>query len=158
MQVAVEFDYTFETEAGSTVSRCAILESLDVILNGRNFKTALLGSLLQEYGVVNTLSTGSDLLTSHEEVVRVGEALVSWVQHSVEGSSSDGVAVKHVEVSVVFLAHHLTESLLSLSSQVLELTLLEASFLEHLDTLTEVNFHDRVSTLEFFEGVLIVDD
>ena len=158
MQVAIEFNDTLETEASTTMWGCTVLEGVDVVLDCLNSETALFSSLLQEYGVVNTLSSGSDLLTSHEEIVRVSEAGVLRVQHSVKGSGTDGVSIQHVEVSVILLTHNSAKSFLSLSAQILEFRLLVASLIDKLNTFTEVELKDGVSTLEFLEGVLIIDN
>jgi len=107
---------------------------------------------------VNTLGTRGDLLTAHEEIVRVSVVGVLRVKHGVEGTSIGGVTVKHVEVSVMFLSDETAESLLSLSRQILKRVLFDASFGKHLATCPKVDLDDRVGNLELLEGVLIVDD
>jgi len=158
MQVAVEFNDTFKTETGACMARCSVFHGVDVLAESADIEATVLGTLLEHRWVVNTLCTGGDLLTAHEEIVRVGEAAVLGVQHSVERSSANGVAVKHVEVSVVLLLDNATKSLLSLSAQVLELILLEAGISEHLHTFAEVDLDNGVCADEVVEGVLVVDD
>jgi hypothetical protein len=139
--------------AGST-----ILESVDVVFDGLNSNTLLLGALGEHLRLMNTLSSRGNLLSTHEEVVRVSEGGVVRVKHSVERTSSNRVAVKHVEVSVVLFSNESAESLLGLSAEIIVDILFVASFLEHLNTVLKVDFDDGVSTLELLEGVLVVDD
>lgn len=158
VKVAVELHNALKTEAGTTVSGRAVLEGVDVVLDGVDGEAALDSALLEHLGVVDSLSAGSDLLASHKEVVRVGEAGVLGVQHGVEGSGRHGVAVEHVEVGVVLLTHDGAELLLGLSGEILEFGLLETSLVNELDTFSEVKLHDGLSALELLEGVLLVDD
>lgn len=50
-------------------------ESINIILHTLRIDSSFLHSLFKVLGVVNTLSSGKNLLTSHEEVVRVRVAL-----------------------------------------------------------------------------------
>jgi len=158
MQIAVEFNDTFETESGACMARCSVFHGVNVLAEGVNIEATFLGSLLEHHWVVNTLGTRGNFLTAHEEIVRVGEAAVLGVQHSVERSSAHGVAVKHVEVSVVLILDNAAKSLLGLSAQVLELILLVTSISEHLHTFAEVDLDNGVSTDKVLEGVLVVDN
>jgi hypothetical protein len=66
----------------------------------------------QKVGIVNTLSTGQDLFTAHEEIVRVGQGRVLGVRHGVEWSDGEGELVEDVIIGVVFLLDQSTEPLL----------------------------------------------
>jgi len=69
---------------------------------------------------VNSLSTGKDLFTSHEEVVRVGEFGVLRIGHGVEGSDLEREFVDNVVISVVLLLDDLSESLLRRGAMITE--------------------------------------
>jgi len=109
------------------VWRTAVLESVDVVFQTSvvwvDRADVLAHSLLEEVGVVDTLSTGQDLLTTHEEVVRVavagigvlGAFLMSgafgrW--HGVEWADVEWEFVEDVEVGAVLLEDKATEALL----------------------------------------------
>ena len=118
----------------------------------------MLGTLSQHHGVVDTLGSASYFLAPHEEVVGVGVVGVVRVQHRVEGADGGGVAVEHVEISIVFLLNKFSKCLLSLGRQIVKRLLLDAGFGEHLDALLEVKFEDWSLALEVFEWILLLDD
>ena len=64
---------------------------------------------------MDTLGSTSDLFSSHEEIIGVSVSGVLRVKHGVERTSTLRVSVEHVEVSVVFLSDHGSDSSLSLS-------------------------------------------
>lgn len=107
-------------------------ESVEVVLEALLGRVETLGAhgSLQLIDVVNTLSTGHDLLTTHEEVVGVGETGVLGVGLGVEGTDSHGELVQDVEVSVVLFADDLAKLLLHGSGEVV----LETLLLGHVDT------------------------
>ena len=105
VESAEELNDTFHAKTSASMSRCAILECVDVVLDGLDGDSHRLGSLSEHGRVVHSLGTGCDLLTAHEEVIGVGVAGVVGVKHRVERSGGDGVTVQHVEVSVVFSFH-----------------------------------------------------
>lgn len=80
------------------------------------------------------------------------------VDHSVEGTGVFGVAVKHVEISVVFLSHNFSESFFCFSGEVLKRFLLDSSLVQQFDAILEVYLNDGVSALEVLERVLVVND
>ena len=145
----------------AAVGRRSILEGIDVVLDGLNRDLEVLGAFNEHGWVVDSLSAGGDLLTAHEEVVRVRVVRISRVQHCVERSGCSRIAVKHVEVGAELFLHDLAKSFLILSGEVLERLLLDAGLLQHLDTITEVEL-DRTAILvsladEVIEGVLCLD-
>uniref|UniRef100_A0A7S3CR00 Uncharacterized protein n=1 Tax=Strombidium rassoulzadegani TaxID=1082188 RepID=A0A7S3CR00_9SPIT len=158
VEVAVELDDSFEAEAGSSVGGGSVLEGVDVVLNGVDGDAEVLGSLGEHLGVVDSLGSAGDLLSPHEEVVRVGVVGVGGVQHRVEGAHGRGVAVEHVEVGVVLLPHQLAQGLLSLGGEVVEGLLVDAGVLQHLHSLLEVDLEHGGLALEVLEGVLLLDD
>lgn len=158
LKTAEEFHDTLETEACTGMGGSTVLERIDVVLDGLDGDALGRGSLGEHDRVVHSLSSRGDLLSAHEEIVRVGVVLVMRVKHGVEGASIDGVAVKHVEVSIVLLPDEATESLLGLSGQVLKRVLIVASFLQHGDSFLEVHFENWVANLELLERILLVDD
>jgi hypothetical protein len=138
------------------VGRCTILEGIDVILNGRDRDLVCGGSLCKELGVVNTLSSRSDLLTTHEEVVRVCVIRVARVNHGVEGTSIDWVSVKHVEVGLELFADELAKDLLVLGVEILKRVLGIAVLSKKLYTLFEAE--SDILAEEGLERILIADD
>lgn len=122
-----------------------LAESIEVILEALlvRLKTLSAHRLLQFLDIVDTLGTGHDLLSTHEEVVRVREALVVGVSLSVEGTDSHGELVEDVEVGVVLLADDLAELLLHRGGEVvLEVLLLgdvDAGFLQKGDSVHVVH-------------------
>ena len=102
------------------MGRGTILEGIDVLLNGVEGDLVYGGSLCKELGVVNTLSSRGDFLTTHEEVVRVCVIRIAGVNHSVEWTSIDRVPVEHVEIGLVLFADELTEDLLVLGIEILK--------------------------------------
>ena len=99
--------------------RCTILKRIDVVFDLLDGNTQSLSSLCQHGWIMNTLCATCDFLTTHEEIVRVGIVRISWVNHSVEGSSIDWIAIQHVEVSVILFLDKTSKLLLSISAQVL---------------------------------------
>lgn len=83
----------------------SVLEGVDVVADRGWVDSAFLGSLLEKEGVVETLSTRSDLLASHEEVVGAGEVWIVLARHGIERPGFLGVAMEHVEIGIVFLTN-----------------------------------------------------
>lgn len=92
------------------------VESIDVTLHAGRLNTALLHPLDQELGVVDSLSAGQDLFTSHEKVVRVGQGGVRGVGHGVEGSDGKGELVEDVVVGAVLFLDQSAEPSFVLSA------------------------------------------
>jgi hypothetical protein len=105
MEVAVELDDSLHAKTGTTMSWGTVLEGVNVVLDGVDWDFKMLGSLDEHLWDVDSLSSRSDLLTSHEEIVRVGVVGVSWVQHCIEWTGIGWVSIEHVEISLVFLLH-----------------------------------------------------
>jgi hypothetical protein len=121
-------DNTVETETTTTVRRDADLSEdshvlLDTVARGIDALGA--DALFELAGVVDTLTTGKNLLSSDEHVKSVCDADAisdcgaSVVELGVEGSGSLGELVDDVEVGVVLLADDLTKSLLLGSAHIL---------------------------------------
>ncbi len=136
------------------MGRSSVLECIDVVFDRFNSNSTLCCAFCKQFRVVNALRSRSDFLAAHEEIVRVGKAWVVRVKHSVKRSRTNWVAVKHVKVSVKFLSHDLTERLLCLSCQVLELTLSKASFVDKLHTISEIKLEYWISAFELIEWIL----
>lgn len=109
-----------------------LAESIEVILEALlvRLKTLSAHRLLQLLDIVDTLGTGHDFLTTHEEVVGVRESLVVGVGLGIEGTNSHGELVEDVEVGVVLLADDLAELLLHRGGEVV----LEVLLLGDVDT------------------------
>ena len=138
------------------MGRCAILEGIDIFLNGSDRDLVCGGSLSKELGVMNSLSSRSDLLTTHEEVVRVSVVRVAWVNHSVEGTCIDRVPIKHVKVGLELFAHELAEDLLVLCVEILKRVLNIAVLRKKLHAVFEVE--SDILAEEGFERILIAND
>ena len=115
MKAAEELNDTLETEASTSMCWRTIAERLDIVLNRLNRDVVGLCTLSKHNWIMNTLGTRGDLLTTHEEIVRVGVIGVVGVEHRVEGTSVDRVAVEHIEVSIIALLDDATKSLLGFS-------------------------------------------
>ena len=158
VQVAIELHDSLETEASATMCRCTILEGVNVVLDRGHWYAEVFGTLGQHFWFVNTLSTTSDLLAPHEEVIRVGIIRVVWIQHSVKWSGSSWITVEHVEISVVFLFDETTKSLLSFSRKIFERRLLNSLLVKHLDTILEMELDYWGLALEVLERILLFND
>jgi len=102
------------------VRRASEPESINVRLHVFGVDSTLLHPSFEQRSVVNSLSTGKDLFTSHEEVVRVGEFGVLRIGHGVEGSDLEREFVDNVVISVVLLLDDLSESLLRRGAMITE--------------------------------------
>ena len=138
------------------MGRCAVLEGIDVVLNGRDGNLVCGGSLSKELRVVDTLGSRGDLLTTHEEVVRVCVVRVDGVNHSVEGTSIDWVAVKHVEVGLELIADELSKDLLVLGVEILKGVLDIAVLRKKLYAVFEAE--SDILAEEGLERILIADN
>lgn len=130
-QAEEEHNNTVQAETTAGVRRAALAESIEVILEALLVRLKALGAhrLLELLDIVDTLGTRHDFLATHEEVVRVGEAVVGGVSLGVEGTDSHGEFVQHVEIGVVLLADDVAELLLHGGGKVV----LEALLLGHID-------------------------
>lgn len=119
-QTQEEHDNTVQTKTTTGVGRAALAESIQVVLKALLVGVDALGAhrLHQLVDVVNTLGTGHDLFTTHEEVIRVGEAGILGVGLGVEGAHGHGELVQDVEISVVLLANDLAKLLLHSRAEV----------------------------------------
>jgi hypothetical protein len=102
------------------VRRASKPESVNVRLHVFGVDTTLLHPSFEQRSVVNSLSTGKDLFTSHEEIVRVGEFGVLRIGHGVEGSDLEREFVDNVVISVVLLLDDLSEGLLRRGAMITE--------------------------------------
>ena len=72
----------------------------------------MMSSFDKKIRVVDTLSTGQDLFTSHEHIVRVGISRIGRVRHRVEWTNCEWILVQNVEVRVIFFFDELAEEFL----------------------------------------------
>lgn len=118
MEIAVEFNNAFKSKTSTSVCRSTILESVDVVLDCLNWDAHLGCTFSKEHGIVDTLSSRCNFLASHEEVIRVCVVAVMRIDHSVEWTGVFGVAVKHVEISIIFLPHNFSEGFFCFSGEI----------------------------------------
>lgn len=102
---------------------------------------------------MNTLCTTRNFLTSHEEVVGVGVVRVVGVEHRIEWTGICGIAVEHVEVSVIFFTDKSSKLLLVLSIQILKWVLNVSVVSKQLDSFLEVEAD--VFALELLIWILV---
>jgi len=93
---------------------CTIFECLNIVLDGVNWDIEMFSSLCEHHWVMDTLSSRSDLFSSHEKVIGVGVVWIMRVKHGVEWSSIGWISVQHVEISVILLSYESSKSFLSL--------------------------------------------
>ena len=136
----------------------AVLEGVDVVLQGLHRDLEELCTLRKHVRIVNTLGSRCYLLATHEEIVGVGIVRIMRVKHCVEWSRVRWVPIEHVEVRVVLVSHQLAELLLGLARQVFKWLLLDSCLLQHLDALLEVQPDYRLFALERLKWVLLADD
>ena len=128
-KLEVEHDNTLETDTATSVRRSTEPEGIDVTLHRLGSDTGNLHALDEVVGVVDTLSAREDLLSAHEEVVRVGVFLKSAVTvlntygvlgigHGVERTDSKRELVQDEVVGLVLFADQTTEELLILGTDV----------------------------------------
>ena len=106
---------------------------------------------------MNSLSSRYNLLTSHEEIIRVSVVRVSRVEHGIEWSDSSWVTVKHVEISIILLSDKFSKSFFTFSAEVIKFTLLDSCCLKHLDSFFEVKLDNWLHTFEVLEWILCID-
>lgn len=139
-QAKEEHDNAVQAKTTTGVGWATLAESVEVVLKALlvRLKTLSTHGLLQLLDIVDTLSTGHDLLTTHEKVIRVGEALVFGIGLGVEGTHGHGELVQHVEVGIILLADNMTKLLLHSSGEVvlkgLQLRHISSSLLEQSNT------------------------
>jgi hypothetical protein len=80
------------------------------------------------------------------------------VDHSVERTGVFGVAVKHVEICIIFLLHNFSESFFCFSGEIFKRFLLDSSLVQHFDAFLEAYLYDGVSAPEVLKRILVVND
>lgn len=106
-QVQVESHYTVQPNTTTAVRRTAtLLEDVDVLLETRlvRVNALLTHTCLELRRVVDTLPTTHNLLSAHEEIVRVGHLRVGRVLLGVKRPRRLGEFVEDVEIGTVLLA------------------------------------------------------
>jgi hypothetical protein len=104
VEVEVEEDNPLQSEGTTTVGERSILEGVDVVAQGIDGDAHVLDALLKEDGAVYSLSPTGDLLSTHEEIIAASIPGIVLTGHGIEGTSIIGVAMKHIEVSVILLS------------------------------------------------------
>lgn len=147
--------------------RTALAESGQVVLEALLVGVDALGThrRFQLLDVMDTLGARHDLLTAHEEVVRIGEPGVLRAGLGVEGPHGHGELVQHEEVGVVLLADDLAKLLLHGGGEVIFHSFLlrdiDAGFFQQGDTVHVVQ-PQRLAVFRKFEvsglGVGLLDD
>lgn len=83
-----------------------ISEAVNIIFDCAGIDFALNGSFLKHLRVMNSLGPTQNFLTSHEKVVRAGISWVVIANCGVEGTSTDWVAMEHIEISIILLPNY----------------------------------------------------
>lgn len=157
-QVEVEENDTLQSDSSASVWWGAHAEGIDVMLDRLGVDLVLLGALDQKLGIVDTLSSRKNLLTTHEEVVRVGVAGVLGVGHGVEGTDGERELVQHEKVGVVLLLDQLSELALSLGREVVKVTHFDTVLAQKGNSILVLEAESLGQVLELLEGVLAVDN
>jgi len=157
-QVKVKEDDTLQTDSSTSVWWGTHAEGINVVLDCSGIDIMSLATLDQKVGVVDTLSSRQDLLTTHEEIVRVRVLGVLGVGHSVEGTDLERELVQHEEVSVVLGLDQLAELLLDLGRQVIIITHLHSVLTQQCNGILVLQAKSLWQELELFKGVLTVDN
>ena len=113
---------TLETHSASSVRIGAMREGLEVSLQRVERDAVSLGTLREKLGVMDTLGSRDNFLSTDEDIEGVGELLsvslgndrygVLGVGHGVERTDGQRELVQDVEVGVVLLLDETTELLL----------------------------------------------
>mmetsp|Transcript_29381 Transcript_29381/g.68813 ORF Transcript_29381/g.68813 Transcript_29381/m.68813 type:complete len:200 (-) Transcript_29381:1083-1682(-) len=114
-----------------------------------------LGSLNNELGLMDALSTRQDLLTTDEEIIAVGELGILRIGHGVERTNGKGVLVHHEKVRAVLLLDNLAKFLLILGAQILIIVLVDSCLSEELASLGVRELQGRPQVLEILKRVLL---
>lgn len=159
LKIKEKHDDSLETDTSTGMRGSAVSKSIDVVLKTQRLGINLVGShsLLEELGVVDSLGSRQNLLSSHEEVVGVGVVGVLGIGHGVERSHGQREFVENVKVGVVLLSDNLSEQLLVLGGEILVIADVLAGLSQQLDTLGEGQL-DHLSVLgqlELLDGVLL---
>ena len=104
VEAQVEHADALHADAAAGVRRAAVTEGLDVVLDGVDGDPVVFGSLAQKVRIVDTLSSGQDLLSAHKHVVRIGPLVVVGIRHGVKRTNRQRELVQDVKVRVVLLA------------------------------------------------------
>ena len=110
------------------MGRSSVFEWIDIFLDGVYWNLVSSGSLSKEFWVMDSLSSWSNFLSSHEEIVTISVVRVIRVQHGVEWTSISWVAVQHIKVSVILFSNKFSENLLINSIQIFKWSLNVAVF------------------------------
>jgi len=94
------------------MGKSTVFEALNVVSNGIRSDPASNRPLLKHFRIVNPLSATEDFLAPHEEIVGASVPRVILAKSCVEGTGTDGVSVEHIEVSVIFFADYINNSVL----------------------------------------------
>ena len=106
------------TDASAAVGESTVAEGVNVGLNFMEVNAPCLGSLNNELGLMDALSTRQDLLTTDEEIIAVGELGILRIGHGVERTNGKGVLVHHEKVRAVLLLDNLAKFYLDAMNKV----------------------------------------
>src|SRR3989338_4077595 len=96
-----------------------VLEGINVRLDGVDWDVVLLGPLGQQLGIMDALGSRHNLLTSHEEIIRVAPPSIIRIRHRVERAHFQWKLVQHVEISVILLSDQVAQDLLAFSIEII---------------------------------------
>jgi hypothetical protein len=148
---------TLKTKTSTSVRGSTQLEGRKVVLHTILDHTSFshVGSELVD--VVDSLTTGADLLTADEDIEGSSPLGVFGILGSVEGTSIGGELVKHVVIGVVLLANKLAKSHLVRSRQILLFDIAPV-VAEHLKTLAEGKNESLLEPLELLARPSLLND
>mmetsp|Transcript_9067 Transcript_9067/g.16351 ORF Transcript_9067/g.16351 Transcript_9067/m.16351 type:complete len:204 (-) Transcript_9067:1255-1866(-) len=158
VEAAEKHDDALEAHTGAAVGRGAVLEGVDIGLDGVEGDVPPGGALCEQLGFVDALRARDDLLAADEDVEGVGVIVVVGAGHGVERADGEGVAVEEVKVGAILFLHQSTQSALHLGVQVIHGPHLVPGVLQHLDALRKGELQRIPQILQRLEGVLLTDD
>ena len=103
---------------------------------------------------MDSLSTGDDFLSSHEDIVGGGPSVVVFVEHGIEGSGLFRISMEDVEVTVILSLDYFSKLLFYSGGQIFVQIPIDVIIFEHLNSLFESDDRDGIADFKDFTGIL----
>ena len=103
----IKHDNSFKTNTSSSVREGSVSEAVNVVFDCAWVDFAFDSSLLKNLRVMDSLGATENLFTSHEEIIGAGISWVIIADCSIERTSTYGVTMEHVEISIVLFADYI---------------------------------------------------
>lgn len=83
----------------------SVFEAFNVVFDGLGVNSLGDGSFSKDDGVMDSLSTTENFLSSHKEVKGAGKIGIVFADSRVKRPGFDRIPVEHVEISIILLSH-----------------------------------------------------